>query len=42
LKDLFKADAIIFVDKLSTEVYNLYRGGMTEKQIVEKIKDWNI
>jgi hypothetical protein len=42
LKDLFKSDAIIFVDKLSTEVYNLYRGGMTEKQIVEKIKDWNI
>ena len=41
-KDVVKADAIIFVDKLSTEVYNLYRGGMTEKQIVEKIKDWNI
>jgi len=42
LRDLFKADAIIFVDKLSTDVYNLYRGGMNENQILEKIKDWNI
>ncbi len=42
LKDLFKADALIFVDKLSTEVYKLYQNGLSEKQILKKIKDWNI
>jgi hypothetical protein len=42
LKDLFKADALIFVDKLSTEVYKLYQNGLSEKQILQQIKDWNI
>ena len=42
LKDLFKADALIFVDKLSTEVYKLYQNGLSEKQILKQIKDWNI
>jgi hypothetical protein len=42
LKTLFKADALIFVDKLSTEVYKLYQNGLSEKQILKQIKDWNI
>ena len=42
LEDLFKADALIFVDKLSTEVYKLYQNGLSEKQILKQIKDWNI
>ena len=27
LKELFKADALIFIDKLSSEVYKLYQNG---------------
>ena len=42
LKELFKADALIFVDKLSSEVYRLYQDGLSEKQILKQIKDWNI
>ena len=42
LKELFKADALIFIDKLSTDVYKLYQNGLSEKQILKKIKDWNI
>jgi hypothetical protein len=42
LKELFKADALIFVDKLSSEVYKLYQNGLSEKQILKQIKDWNI
>ena len=42
LKELFKADALIFIDKLSTEVYKLYQNGLSEKQILKQIKDWNI
>ena len=42
LKDLFKADALIFIDKLSTEVYKLYQNGFSEKQILKQINDWNI
>lgn len=42
LKDLFKADALIFIDKLSSEVYKLYQNGLSEKQILKQIKDWNI
>ncbi len=42
LKELFKADALIFVDKLSTDVYKLYQNGLSEKQILKQIKDWNI
>jgi hypothetical protein len=42
LKDLFKADALIFIDKFSTEVYKLYQNGFSEKQILKQIKDWNI
>ena len=42
LKDIFKADALIFIDKLSTEVYKLYQNGLSEKQILKQIKDWNI
>jgi hypothetical protein len=42
LKDLFNADSLIFVDKLSTEVYTLYQNGLSEKQILKQIKDWKI
>lgn len=42
LKELFKADALIFIDKLSSEVYKLYQNGLSEKQILKQIKDWNI
>jgi hypothetical protein len=42
LKELFKADALIFIDKLSTDVYKLYQNGLSEKQILKQIKDWNI
>jgi hypothetical protein len=42
LKELFKADDLIFIDKLSTEVYKLYQNGLSEKQILKQIKDWNI
>ena len=42
LKELFKADALIFIDKLSSEVYRLYQNGLSEKQILKQIKDWNI
>ena len=39
LKELFKADALIFIDKLSSEVYRLYQNGLSEKQILKQIKD---
>ena len=42
LKELFKADALIFIDKFSTDVYKLYQNGLSEKQILKQIKDWNI
>ena len=42
LKELFNADALIFIDKLSTDVYKLYQNGLSEKQILKQIKDWNI
>jgi hypothetical protein len=42
LKELFKADALIFIDKLSSDVYKLYQNGLSEKQILKQIKDWNI
>lgn len=42
LRELFKADAIIFIDKYSTQVYKLFQNGQTEKQILLQIKDWNI
>ena len=42
LSELFKADAIIFIDKLSTEVYKQYQNGINEKEILKQIKNWNI
>jgi hypothetical protein len=42
LSDLFKADAIIFTDKLSTEVYKQYQTGLNEQEILKQIKNWNI
>ena len=42
LRELFKADAVIFIDKFATEVYKLFQNGQNEKQILQQIKDWNI
>ena len=42
LSELFNADAIIFIDKLSTEVYKQYQNGLNEKEILKQIKDWDI
>ena len=42
LRELFKADAIIFIDKFATDVYKLFQKGQNEKQILQQIKDWNI
>ena len=33
LRELFKADAIIFIDKFATDVYKLFQNGQNEKQI---------
>ena len=42
LSELFNADAIIFMDKLSTEVYKQYQNGLNEKEILKQIKNWYI
>ena len=42
LRELFKADAVIFIDEFATDVYKLFQNGQNEKQILQQIKDWNI
>ena len=37
LKMLFKADALIFDDKISSEAYDLHIKGMTDEEIKKKI-----
>ena len=37
LKMLFKAEAFIFMDKISSEAYDLYTRGMSDKEIKKKI-----
>jgi hypothetical protein len=39
LKKLFNADAIIFLDNYSTEVYNLFNRGMDEKDIFKTLEN---
>jgi|688.fasta_scaffold16595_16 hypothetical protein len=41
LQKLFKADALIFLDKFASETYKLYQIGKTDKQIHSEIKTWN-
>lgn len=40
LKKLFKADALIFLDRYSSDVYRLYQNGKTDQQISNEIKTW--
>jgi hypothetical protein len=37
LKMLFKADAFIFIDKISSLAYDLYTKGMTDEEIKKTI-----
>jgi len=39
LKMLFKADALIFMDNISSEVYDLYTRGMSDEEIKLTIKN---
>ena len=39
LKKLFNADAIIFLDKYSSEVYELFTQGMDDKDIFKKLEN---
>jgi len=41
LKELFKADAFIFTDKISTKVFQLVYDGVNEKEIIEFIQTQN-
>ena len=38
LVDIFKPNAYIFEDNISSKVYDWYREGLTEKQILEKLE----
>jgi hypothetical protein len=42
LQDIFKADALIFLDNKSTEIFNMYQKGLNEKEVINQIKDWKI
>lgn len=39
LKDLFRADAIIFLDEISSEVFEWYSKGMSDGEIKNKLKN---
>jgi hypothetical protein len=39
LKMLFKAEAFIFMDKISSQVYDLYTKGMSDEEIKLTIKN---
>jgi len=41
LKDIFKADALIFLDKLASNVYNMYENGVSEIEVKNQIKNQN-
>ena len=41
-KDIFKADALIFLDNLSSDVYKMYQNGVSEIEVKKQIKNWNI
>lgn len=39
LKTLFKADALVFTDKISSEAHDLYTQGMSDEEIKLTIKN---
>lgn len=39
LDKLFKADAIIFEGNLSSKIYDLYKEGISDNEILKKIKE---
>jgi hypothetical protein len=39
LKQLFNADAIIFLDEYSSEVYKLFTQGMVDKDIIKTLEN---
>jgi hypothetical protein len=41
-KDIFKADALIFLDKLASDVYKMYQNGVSEIEVKNQIKNWDI
>lgn len=42
LQELFKPDVMIFLDDYSSKVYQLFKKGNNEKQILQQIRNWNI
>ena len=40
IKPLYMADAFIFMDKLSSEVFDWFYSGMLEEEVVKKIKQY--
>lgn len=40
IKPLYKADAFIFMDKLSSEVFDWFYSGISEEEVVKKIKQY--
>jgi hypothetical protein len=40
IKPLYKADAFIFMDKLSSDVFDWFYSGMSEEEVVKKIKQY--
>lgn len=40
LKDLFRADAIIFLDETSSSVYEWYAKGLSDNEIKTKLKTY--
>jgi hypothetical protein len=41
-KEIFKADALIFLDKLASDVYKMYQNGVSEIEVKKQIKNWDI
>ena len=41
LNKLYKADALVFDDKFSSKVYELYNKGLTEDKILKKLNKKN-
>lgn len=41
IKPLYKADAFIFMDDLSSKVHDWFYSGMSEEDVIKKIKEYN-
>jgi hypothetical protein len=41
LKELFKADAFIFMDETASKVYSWYEKGLTDQEIIIKLDELN-